>query len=290
MADAHHSPHVVARAARWPLKDPLTDELELDERTPTERAAQLAALRSELAGRPHRTEVARVAAAAAEMRATTGDAEAARRELRTLRDRVLPAREREIAALRAEVAELSRARRVPAVPAPAETPTPGLGALLTLATRAATARDLLGVLRCAAPVIADELAWEAVFVWTGTPLRCVAAKVRVGLGAGSFESQSWQASLRAGGAADHVRAGGRPHWVSDTAIAADPRMQAAARVGLATAAMAPVGGTGVLEAFTTRYAPLDHARLQALTAAGAWLGALGQLHERSERRRSAAAG
>ena len=67
-------------------------------------------------------------------------------------------------------------------------------------------------------------------------------------------------------------------------------MQAAARVGLATAALAPIGGAGVLEAFTTRYAPLNHARLQALTAAGAWLGALGQLHERSERRRFAVAG
>ena len=161
---------------------------------------------------------------------------------------------------------------------------------LTLATRVVTARDLLGVLRCAAPILADELGWEALFVWTGTPLRCVAAKVRVGLGAGSFESQSWQTTLHAEGTADHVRAGGRPHWISDTAVAAEPRMQAAARAGLATAAMAPIGGVGVLEAFTTRYTPLDHARMQALAAAGAWLGALGQLHERSERRRTAVAG
>lgn len=289
MADERHSPQLVARAARWPLKDPMTDELELDERTPAELAAQLAALRSELADRPRHAEVARVAAEAAAMRATAGDAEAVRRELRTLRDRVLPARDREIAALRAELAELSRPRSAPAVPAPAAEPGPGVGALLTLATRVVTARDLLSALRCAAPIIADELQWEAVFVWTGTPLRCAAAKVRVGLGAGSFESQSWQTSLRAEGTADHVRAGGRPQWVSDTAIAADPRMQAAARVGLATAAMAPIGGSGVLEVFTTRYAPLDHARLQALAAAGAWLGALGQLHERGDRRRFAVA-
>jgi hypothetical protein len=165
-----------------------------------------------------------------------------------------------------------------------------VGALLTLATRVGTARDLLSVLRCAAPILADELEWEAVFIWMGSPLRCVAAKTRVGLGAGSFESQSWQTTLRPEGTADHVRQSGRPQWVSDTAVTADPRTQAAARVGLATAAIAPIGGVGVLEAFTTRYTPLDHARMQALSAAGAWLGAVGQLHERSERRRFAATG
>lgn len=290
MAADRHSPHMVARAARWPLKDPLTDELELDHRTPAELAAQLAAMRSELATRPPRNEVAAVAAEAAHARASAGDAEALRRELNLLRNRVLPDREREIADLRAEIAELSRVRREPVVPREEATPPPGVGALLTLATRVVTARDLLGAMRCAAPILADELEWEAVFIWMGSPLRCVAAKMRVGLGAGSFESQSWQTTLRAEGTADHVRVGGRPHWISDTAIASDPRMQAAARVGLATAALAPIGGTGVVEAFTTRYAPVNHARLQALSAAGAWLGALGQLHARSERRRFAVAG
>jgi hypothetical protein len=281
---------MVARAARWPLKDPLSDELELDHRTPAELTAQLAAMRSELAARPEHAEVARVAAESAQIRASAGDADALRRELNLLRNRVLPDREREIAELRAEVAELARVRREPVLPKEEATPPPGVNALLTLATRVGTARDLLGVLRCAAPILADELGWEAIFVWTGTPLRCAAAKVRVGLGAGTFESQSWQTTLRAEGTADHVRFGGRPHWVSDNAVAADPRMQAAARVGLATAAMAPIGGVGVLEAFTTRYTPLDHARMQALTAAGAWLGALGHMYERSERKRFAAAG
>ena len=290
MADDRLAPHLVARAARWPLKDPIADELELDHRSPAELAAQLAAMRSELAARPARTEVAAVAAEAAHARASVGDADALRRELNLLRNRVLPDREREIADLRAEIAELSRARREPVVPREEATPPPGVGALLTLATRVVTARDLLGALRCAAPILADELEWEAVFIWMGPPLRCVAAKMRVGLGAGSFESQSWQTTLRPEGPADHVRVGGRPQWVSDTAITADPRMQAAARVGLSTAALAPIGGVGVLEAFTTRYTPIDHARLQALSAAGAWLGALGQLHERSERRRFAATG
>ncbi|MGZ6644279.1 MAG: hypothetical protein ACXVFT_20960 [Solirubrobacteraceae bacterium] len=271
------------------MKDPLTDELELDHRTPEELAAQLATLRAELAGRPARAEVARVAAEAAELRASAGDAAALRRELDLLRNRVLPEREREIAELRSEVAELSRHGRAPVMPPEAATPPPGVGALLTLATTAATARDLLAALRCAAPIVADELEWEAVFVWSGTPLRCVAAKVRVGLGAGSFESQSWQTSLRPDGTADHVRASGRAQWISDTAVAADPRMQAAARAGLATAALAPIGGAGVLEAFSSAYRPLDHARLQALSAAGAWLGALGQMHERTERRRFAVA-
>src|SRR6478609_2757055 len=134
MAADRHSPHMVARAARWPLKDPLTDELELDHRTPAELAAQLAAMRSELATRPPRNEVAAVAA------------EAVRRELNLLRNRVLPDREREIADLRAEIAELSRARREPVVPREEATPPPGVGALLTLATRVVTARDLLGAM------------------------------------------------------------------------------------------------------------------------------------------------
>jgi hypothetical protein len=280
----------VARAARWPLTDPLTDELEMDHRSPAELAAQLAALRAELADRPGRADVARVAAEAAEMRASAGDTDALRREINVLRNRLLPAREREIADLRAEVAELSRAHRAPAVPRDEAVPPPGVRALLSLARRAGDARDLLGALRCAAPILADELEWQAVFIWTGTPLRCVAAKTRPGLGAGPFEAQSWQGSLREGGAADLVRAGGRAQWISDTAIASEPRMQSAARVGLATAVLVPIGGVGVLEAFSSRYTPVDHARLEALSAAGAWLGALGQLHDRSARRRVAATG
>lgn len=289
MADDRHASHQVARAPRWPLKDPIADELELDTRSPEELAAQLAALRSELAERPEHADVARVAAEAAAARASAGDSDAIRRELNMLRNRVLPDRDREIADLRAEVAELSRAKRDPVLPREEAVPSPGVNALLMLANRVTTTRDLLGALRCAAPIVADELQWEAAFIWHGTPMRLAAAKVRVGLGAGSFESLSWQATLRADGPADHVRVGGRPAWVSDTAIAADPRMQAAARVGLATAAMAPVGGVGVLEVFSTRYMPLDHARLDALSAAGAWLGALGQLHERGERKRFAVA-
>lgn len=194
----------------------------------------------------------------------------------------------EVASARAELERLTR----PA-PAPEPTPTrPPLAAALRELTRVATAQsDVAGILRAVATPLGRDLGWDAAAAWPitgpGRPMACAGAWSDPAAGLDVFTTSSWRAAISAGqGHTGTVATTGRPVWL--TALSADdpcPRIAAAARAGLATAAIAridgPGGPVGVIEVFSRTQRAHEPELLEALTTAADLLGAVASLVARS---------